>query len=50
MLILLFKGGWNAVMLATANGHTEIVKYLIEENASLDLQTRVYYASNYDDN
>ena len=31
-------------MLASRYGHTEIVKYLIEAKASLDLQIQVYCA------
>ena len=31
-------------MLASENGHAEIVKYLIEAKASLDLQMQVYCA------
>ena len=37
-------------MLASENGHTEIVKYLIESKASLDLQSQVWCASNNDKN
>ena len=37
-------------MLASFNGHTEIVKYLIEGKVSLDLQMQVYRAQNPDDN
>ena len=29
-------------MLASLNGHTEIVQYLIEAKASVDLQSQVY--------
>ena len=35
----------SAVMLASKNGYTEIVKLLIESKASLDLQQRVSDAS-----
>ena len=41
-IVLIFQRGSSAVILASQNGHTEIVKYLIEGNASLDLQTKVY--------
>ena len=41
-----FKNGWSALMLASSNGHTKIVKYLIEAKASLDLQEKVYCALN----
>ena len=34
-------------MFASENGHTEIVKYLIEAKASLDLQTQVYSATKF---
>ena len=37
-----FQDGWSALMLASHDGHTEIVKYLIEAKASLDLQEEVY--------
>ena len=36
-------------MFASRYGHTEIVKYLIEAKASLDLQMQVYCAKNPDD-
>ena len=34
------------MMLASSRGYTEIVKYLIEANASLDLQTQVHLVTN----
>ena len=37
-----FQNGWSALMLASRYGRTEIVKYLIEAKASLDLQMQVY--------
>ena len=46
-MLILFQGGWSAVMLASQNGNTEIVKYLIEAKASLDLQTQVYSALDF---
>ena len=39
-----FQEGDSALMLASHYGHTEIVKYLIEAKASLDLQKQVYCA------
>ena len=36
-------------MLASNNGHTKVVEHLIEAKASLDLQHKVCYASNYQD-
>ena len=33
--------GWSALMLASVNGHTEVVKCLIEANSSVDLQLEV---------
>ena len=36
----------SALMLASEKGHTEIVKYLAEAKASLDLQTPVSWPSN----
>ena len=44
MFVFSFQDGWSALMLASRNGHKEIVKYLIEANASLDLQKKVYCA------
>ena len=35
MLHLSLKNGESALMLASKNGHTEIVKYLVESKASL---------------
>ena len=46
MFILSFQNGGSALMVASQNGHKEIVKYLIEAKASLDLKTQVYSASN----
>ena len=40
-MFLLFQHGWSALMFASRYGKTEIVKYLIEAEASLDLQTQV---------
>ena len=37
------QDGESALMLASGNGHTEIAKYLIEANASVNLQKQVYY-------
>ena len=39
--VCLFQDGWSALLLAVANGFTEIVKHLIEANASPGLQTKV---------
>ena len=44
-LALLLQDGKSALMLASQNGHTEIVKHLVEAKASLDLQTRVSWPS-----
>ena len=41
LIVLLFQDGSSALMLASTNGHTDIVKYLIEARASLDLQQEV---------
>ncbi len=38
---LLLQDGWTALMLASEDGHTEMVKYLIEASASVDIQTQV---------
>ena len=35
------QGGWSALMLASQNGHTEVVKCLIEANSAVDLQADV---------
>ena len=37
-----FQDGWSALVLASRYGHAEIVKYLIEAKALLDLQKQVY--------
>ena len=42
MLMLSFQDGLTALMPASALGDSEIVKFLIEANASLDLQRQVY--------
>ena len=44
MFVFSFQYGSSALMLASGNGHTEIVKYLTEAKASLDLQQKVYCA------
>ena len=44
MFVFSFQDGWSALMLASRYGHTEIVKYLIEAKALLDLQEEVYWA------
>ena len=49
IFVFSFQDGWSALMLASLFGHTEIVKYLIEAKASLDLQKQVYCAQNADD-
>ena len=36
----------SALMLASENGHTEIVKHLVEAKASLNLQSWVSWPSN----
>ena len=41
MLHLSLQDGGSALMLASENGHTEIVKNLLDSKASLDLQTKV---------
>ncbi len=38
---LLLQDGWTALMFASQNGHTEVVKFLIEANASVDIQNQV---------
>ena len=45
MLPLSLQNGKSALMLASENGHTEIVKYHVESNASLDLQSQVDWTS-----
>ena len=42
MFVFSFQDGSSALMLASGIGHTEIVKYLIDAKASLDLQQKVY--------
>ena len=41
MLLLSLQNDESALMLASENGHTEIVKHLVEAKASLDLQSEV---------
>ena len=36
-----FQDGRSALMLASENGHTEVVKCLIEANSSVNLQSKV---------
>ena len=43
IFVFSFQNGWSALMSASQEGHTEIAKYLIEEKASVDVQTQVYY-------
>ena len=46
MLPLSLQGAlMSALMLASENGHTEIVKYLVDSKASLDLQSQVDWTS-----
>ena len=46
MLLLSLQDGKSALMWASQNGHTEIVKHLVEAKASLDLQSQVSWPSN----
>ena len=46
MLLLSLKDGESALMLASQRGHTDIVKYLVDSKASLDLQSKVDWTSN----
>ena len=48
MFVFSFQDGSSALMLASEDGHSKIVKYLIEAKASLDVQKQVYYALNPD--
>ena len=45
-LLLSLQYGKSALMLARQNGHTEILKHLVEVKASLDLQSRESWPSN----
>ena len=38
LIVLLFQAGASGLIMVSQNGHLEIVKYLIEAKASLDLQ------------
>ena len=40
------QDGKSALMLASENGHLEIVIYLVDSKASLDLQLKVDWTSN----
>ena len=46
MLLLFLQDGESALMLASKRGRTEIVKYLVDSKASLDLQSQVDWTSN----
>ena len=46
ILLLSIQDGLTALMLASKNGHIEIVKYLVESEALIDLQTQVDYTLN----
>ena len=39
--LLSLQDGESALMLASDNGHTDIVKYLVDSKAELDLQKQV---------
>ena len=41
ILLLSLQDGWSALMLALQWEHTDIVKYLVESKATLDLQEQV---------
>ena len=43
VFVISFQDGSSALILASGNGHTETVKYLINAKASLDLQGKVYF-------
>ena len=45
-LLLSLQHGESALMLASEEGHTEIVKHLVEAKASLDFQSQVSWPSN----
>ena len=45
-LLLSLQNDKSALMLASENGCTDIVKHLIEAQASLDLQSEVSWPSN----
>ena len=36
------QDGWSALMVASENGHTEVVKCLIEANLAVDLQSKKF--------
>ena len=40
---LSLQGGWTALMHASQDGHTEIVKCLVEANVALDIQAKVIH-------
>ena len=46
-LVLIMDGmqnDWTALMAATKNGHVEVVYYLVDHGAKVDLQKRVGYS------
>ena len=45
MLPLSLQNGKSALMLASENVHTEIVKYLVDSKSSIDLQSQVVWTS-----
>ena len=46
ILLLFLQDGWSALMWASWEGHSEIVKYLVEAEAALNLKSRVRCPSN----
>ena len=43
--LMSLQNGKSALMLASENAHTEIVKYLVDSKSSLDLQSQVDWTS-----
>ena len=43
----LIKDRWSAIPIALENGHDEIVQYLIDKGANVDLQTQVILHVSY---
>ena len=43
--LMSLQNGKSALMLASENVHTEIVKYLVDSKSSLDLQSQVDWTS-----
>ena len=46
-LLSIIQDGWTALMMASYNGHTEVVKVLVEAKADLNITDQVNLIINY---